>query len=184
VVSARVFLSRARADPWQKSQPDGILGNRQLLIVRIIGVPLNADRPLEARGQWASLVGVAIASADRRELHMHARAGPPPIHNDTVEIALTVAGTASNERLERALPSLDLINRLERIDWHGDVAGGAQSVIKNLTDKSAGANITSDGARHETPNCGWLVIDWRLHLGGYPFREPDDNTSVTFGQDG
>ena len=139
-----VIASGSGPEPEAWSPKPG-LRYRLLLLVRIIGVPQNADRPLETCGQWASLVRVVRAVGNPHKFHVHARAGPPTIQNDAVEQPSTVACTASDERAERVLASVDLIYRLERINWYGDGwhvegTGGAQSVIKNLPDKSAYAD--------------------------------------------
>jgi hypothetical protein len=109
---------------------------------------------------------------------VHARASPPPVQNDAVEQASTVACTASDERAERVIASVDLIYRLERINCYGHGTGGAQFVIKNLPDKSACADMASDDAGHERPNWGWLVVGVWLCRSGYPFRERDNDTSI------
>jgi hypothetical protein len=52
----------------------------QLLVVRIVGVWQNADRPPEARAS-----GFASAAADRLVIHMHSRTDLPAIQNHAVE---------------------------------------------------------------------------------------------------
>src|SRR2546428_4198696 len=148
-------------------------------MVGIIGVRQNADRPPET---WAMGGASTIkAAAYLPEFHMHARTGPPPIQNNAVEQAPTgrAVCTASDERDERELTGLDIINRLERVNWYGDGAGSAQFVIKNLPDKIACADIAADDARHESPSWGWRVECIWLCRAGYPFRKPNDDTTLT-----
>jgi hypothetical protein len=136
-------------------------------------VPQNADRPLKTRAS-----GIAFAPGDHAEIHTDARSGSPPIQNDPLEQPPTTALTAPDERFE-SLIGLDLINRVKRIDWHGDVASRGQFVIKNFPDKSAWAEIASDDAPHEKPSWRWLILGWWRSHAGDPFRKRNDDLSLT-----
>ena len=74
----RSFVARADPGRGASSWRSQVAG--QLLVVGIIGVWQNADRPPEARAS-----GFASAAADRLVIHMHSRTDLPAIQNDAVE---------------------------------------------------------------------------------------------------
>ena len=53
------------------------------------------------------------AAAQPIECHTHVRADPPPGNDDTLEPAAQAGGTALDERDERVLTHLDLIDCVE-----------------------------------------------------------------------
>ena len=76
--------------------------------------PPNANRAVEARAVRATFTIGAVAQ--RIECDNHVRADPPPGDDDTFEPAPQAGRPALDERNERALTSLDLVDGLERRD--------------------------------------------------------------------